>query len=265
MPSAYAPYHLFFPSSASFYISSFLFSVLPLPLFSLSDHLFPVFLFLSTDLVLSVSIFCFFLFCDFLFHDPFSFSFSFLLSSSHSASSTAFWSLSVSFLLLHFYYSFTFSVALSRFSVRLLLHICLAVVYAAAKINGHVRMVVSFLFLCRPFCLGGHCQATAQPPPSLSWPLSGYHSVADSSLSLSVSVRLRPWLCLRLRCHPCTAIVRRCFFLAACPSFRLCFAVVSVASFCRCFSLSFCRVVLRLVCYSTNGLAASFRVSGLSD
>ena len=57
MPSAYAPYHLFFPSSASFYISSFLFSVLPLPLFSLSDHLFPVFIFLSADLVLSVSVF----------------------------------------------------------------------------------------------------------------------------------------------------------------------------------------------------------------
>ena len=31
---AYAPYHLFFPSSSSFYISSFLFYVLPLPLFS---------------------------------------------------------------------------------------------------------------------------------------------------------------------------------------------------------------------------------------
>ena len=102
--------------------------------------------------------------------------------------------------------------------------------YSSAVVRPSVWLpsciFVAFLFPCRPFCLGGHCQATIQPPPSLSWPLSGHHSVADSSLSLSVSVCLRPWLCLRLRCRLCTAVVRRCFFLAACPS-------INLALFCR--------------------------------
>ena len=111
----------------------------------------------------------------------------------------------------------------------------------AITVGSSSYISVAFLFLCRPLSRWWLPGRRRRYPAlfgsvfaHLDLVRSGCHSVVDSSLSLLVSVRLRPWLCLRLRSRLCMAIVRRCFFLAAsfhCPfvvSCRLASCVLSV-------------------------------------